>query len=191
MKFVVEISASFKDKIIDLSPYLVSFIISSDYVNNIMPMWAFSFRMPFDVKKLLQEEDFTLPFRVYSVNSINTDADDPYASNDDIVYDEIIYEDEIIEYQKTYSNVKQITDETGGETNAIKTIPYTITGLSKSIMQINSSILNGNYRNTTSTNALYASIQDLNTKLKIVTNDDKLVTEYEQVIIPPMNLIPA
>jgi len=191
MKFVVEISASFSDKIIDLSQYLTTFIVSYDYNNNIMPMWAFSFKMPYSIKKTLQEGDFTVPFRVYSIKSSNSTSDDPYSSNDDIVYEDIIYEDEIIEYSKTYSSVKQITDETGTDENAIKTLPYTISGLSKGIMEINSSILNGNYRNSNSLNALKASVQDLNNRINIITNGDNLVTEYKQIVIPPMNLIPA
>lgn len=191
MKFVVEINASFSDRIIDLSKYLTTFVVSYDYNNNIMPMWAFSFKMPYSIKKTMQEGDFTLPFRVYSIKSSNSTSDDPYASNDDIIYEDLIYEDEIIEYTKTYSNIKQITDEEGLDQNAITTLPYTISGLSKSIMEINSSILNGNYRNSNSLNALKASIQDLNKKVNIITNGENLVTEYKQIIIPPMNLIPA
>jgi hypothetical protein len=38
MKFVVEINASFSDRMIDLSEYLTTFVVSSDYNNNIMPM---------------------------------------------------------------------------------------------------------------------------------------------------------
>lgn len=191
MKFIVEISASFSDRIINLSEYLTTFVVSSNYNSNIMPMWAFSFRMPYAVKKALQEDDFTVPFRVYSIKSSNSTSDEPYSSNDDIIYDELIYEDEIIEYSKTYSNVKQITDEDNNDMNAIKTIPYTISGLSKNIMEMNSSILNGNYRNSNSLNALKASIQDLNNKINIITSSDNLATEYKQIIIPPMNLVPA
>lgn len=191
MKFVVEISASFSDKIVDLSKYLTTFVVNSDYNNKIMPMWAFSFKMPYSIKNLLQEGDFTLPFRVFSIKSSNSESDDPYASNDDIIYDEVIYEDEIIEYSKTYSNVKQFTDEGSGEGVDMKTIPYTVSGLSKNIMEINSSVLNGNYRNTISLNALKASMQDLNKKITVVTSNDNLATEYKQIIIPPMNLVPA
>lgn len=191
MNFVVEIGASFNNQIVDLSKYLTTFVISYDYNNNIMPMWAFSFKMPYNIKKSLQEGDFTVPFKVYSIKSSNVENSDPYMSNEDIVYDSLIYEDEIIEYAKTYSNVKQITDEEGGTENALKTIPYTISGLSKGIMEINSSVLNGNYRNSNSLNALKASIQDLNKKVNIITNGDNLVTEYRQILIPALNLIPA
>jgi len=58
-------------------------------------------------------------------------------------------------------------------------------------MEINSSILNGNYRNSNSLNALKASTQDLSRRINIITNGDSLVTEYKQIIIPPMNLISA
>lgn len=191
MKFVVEISASFSDRIIDLSDYLTTFVISYDYNNNIMPMWAFSFKMPYAIKKTLQEGDFTVPFRVYSIKSSDSESNDPYSSNDDIVFEDLMYEDEIIEYSKTYSNVKQVTDEESAVDNGLETISYSISGLSKSIMEINSSILNGNYRDSNSLNALKASIQDLNNKVNIITNGDNLVTEYKQIIIPPMNLIPA
>jgi hypothetical protein len=191
MKFVAEVNASFKDKIIDLSTYLTTFVVSYDYNNNIMPMWAFSFKLPYSIKKILQEGDFTLPFRIYSIRTTNSENDDPYSSNEDILYEDIIYDDEIVEYSKTHSNVKQITDEEANVNSTIHTIPYSISGLSKNIMEINSSILNGNYRNSNSLNALKASIQDLNKKINIVTNGDVLSTEYKQIILPPMNLIPA
>lgn len=191
MKFVVEISASFGDRIIDLSEYLTTFVVSYDYNNNIMPMWAFSFKMPYAIKKTLQDGDFTVPFRVYSIKSSDSDSDEPYPSNDDIIYEDLLYDDEIIEYSKTYSNVKQVTDEEGDVDNALRTIPFSISGLSKGIMEINSSILNGNYRDSNSLNALKASIQDLSNKVNIITNGDNLVKEYKQILIPPMNLIPA
>lgn len=193
MQFVVEISASFPDRIVDLSPYLTNVVVNFDYRDRIMPMWAFSFLMPYEIKNTLQQEDFTLPFRLYSIKKTSSDNEDPYATDEDIIYDSLIYEDEIIEYSKTQTNVKQITDDIveSGATNAISTIPFSISGLSKQIMETNSSILNGNYRNTTSLNALQASLQDLNNKINIVVSDENLVTEYQQVLIPPMNLIPA
>jgi hypothetical protein len=191
MKFAVEIDASFSDGMLDLSKYLTSFVVSSDYIENTMPMWAFSFLMPYTIKKTLQEADFTVSFRVYSIKSTNSESEDPYASNENIIYEDLIYEDEIIEYTKTYSNIKQITDDDTQNTNVIRTIPYTISGLSKGIMEANSSILNGNYRNSNSLNALKASIQDLNRKINIITSGESLVTVYKQIIIPPMNLIPA
>lgn len=193
MQFVVEVSASFPDRIIDLTPYITNVVVNFNYSERIMPMWAFSFLMPYDIKNSLQDEDFTLPFRIFSIKKTSTEDDDPYASDEDIIYDELIYEDEIIEYSKTQTNVKQITDDIteGGTSNEVSTLPFSISGLSKQITEINSSILNGNYRNTTSLNALQASVQDLNNKINIVTNGENLVTEYEQIIIPPMNLIPA
>ena len=191
MKFVIEISASFSNGMVDLSKYLTTFVVSSDYNNNIMPMWAFSFLMPYSIKKKLQEGDFTVPFRVYSIKTSNSDGDDPYDSNENIIYEDLIYEDEIIEYDKTYSNIKQITDDSTQDTNSISTIPFAISGLSKGIIEANSSILNGNYRNSNSLNALKASIQDLDKKINIITNDENLMTIHKQIIIPPMNLIPS
>jgi hypothetical protein len=147
--------------------------------------------MPYAIKTSLQDGDFTVPFRVYSIKSSNSESDEPYASNDDIIYEDLIYEDEIIEYSKTFSNIKQVTDEEGDIENSIETIPYSISGLSKGITEVNSSILNGNYRDSNSLNALRAAIQDLNTEVNIITNGDNLITEYKQIIIPAMNLVPA
>jgi hypothetical protein len=147
--------------------------------------------MPYTIKKILQEGDFTVPFRVYSIKTTNSETDDPYESNENIIYEDLIYEDEIIEYTKTYSNVKQVTDDDTQDPSAMRSIPFTISGLSKGIMEANSSVLNGNYRNSNSLNALKASIQDLDRKINIITSSDNLVTVYNQIIIPPMNLIPA
>ncbi len=38
MQFVVEISASFSDRIVDLSPYLTNVVVNFDYRDRIMPM---------------------------------------------------------------------------------------------------------------------------------------------------------
>lgn len=190
MKYVIEISASFNNKIIDLTDYIASIVIHSDYVENIMPMWAFSFNMPYEIKKQLQEEDFTLPFRIYSILASGEEGSDPYSKNEDIIYNELIYEDEIIEYEKSRTNTKTITDEEQ-ENNTIKTDLFTVTGLSKAITEINSSVLNGNYRNTSSVNAIKAAVQDLSNRINIITSENVLTKEYNQVIIPPMNLIPA
>lgn len=192
MQFVIEIGASFSNRMVNLSKYLVNVVVTSDYKDKIMPMWAFNFQLPYSIKRELQEEDFSLPFRIYSIKKSGIEGNDPYFPDEEVIYDEVIYEDEIIEYTKTHSNIKQYTeDEENVDQNAIQSLPYTISGLSKNIMETNSSILNGNYRNSMSLNALKASIQDLDKKINIITSDANLVREYEQIIIPPMNLIPA
>lgn len=192
MQFVIEIGASFSNRMVNLSKYLVNVVVTSDYKDKIMPMWAFNFQLPYSIKRELQEEDFSLPFRIYSIKKSGIEGNDPYFPDEEVIYDEVIYEDEIIEYTKTHSNIKQYTeDEENVDQNAIHSLPYTISGLSKNIMETNSSILNGNYRNSMSLNALKASIQDLDKKINIITSDANLVREYEQIIIPPMNLIPA
>ena len=43
--------------------------------------------MPYAIKKTLQEGDFTVPFSVYSIKSSDSESDDPYPSNDDIIYE--------------------------------------------------------------------------------------------------------
>ena len=190
MKFVVDIHASFSDKIVDLSDYLVGIAVNYDYKDKIMPMWAFTFKMPEVIKQELQSRDFTIPFNIWSIKNISYEIDDPYASNEDIIYDELIYEDEIIEYNKTFSNFKIITDNED-EDHSLNIATFSLSGLSKKIMEINSSVLNGNYRNTTSIKALNASMEDINNKINIVTSEDTLNTVYEQIIIPPMNIIPS
>jgi hypothetical protein len=188
-KFTLESKILFTDNSdnIDISKYIKSINVYKNYVENVMPLYIFNLNISQDIKNELQTRPFMLSAQMYSIDVSNKNED----YNVEKIYDKLIFNIVIREYDKTYSDERTVEDKTQDENvDEMKGISYVIQGIPDSLVSLNSGIYNNVFANCNVIQAIKGMLSYNSTKLNLIYDKNPNNIIYENVIIPPYNLIP-
>jgi len=179
---------------IDCSKMISDIRIKKDYISASFPLCMISFNVTVENRDILRDEDIEISLSVEAYNSLDSDVQE--TDGEDIVTTDEVLSTIIRPYEKPYdvSDVKDDEDNEDSENIGIKesvnTVSYTVSGIPKSLIIKNKSIINTIYDGATINDILVNILSDIDTSDILIEPSDN-GTSYENIIIPPLSPIAA
>ena len=182
---------------VDISKYLIAINVKEAYFENAFPLFVLEISCPEEIKDRIRDNDFQVSLRCYkydydSGTNQETEEDDNEIAMNEVVFDTVlkVYSKPYISSEMTQTNDDAQTSDQVEEKTSIPMFNCQLSTIPLEQIKINEMILNQVFVDAIPADVVVNLVGDTCGTDFYMEIPDNLKSEPE-VIIPPMNLIPA
>lgn len=171
--------------------YLNALRIKEAYQENIFPLVSAEYYLTSETRDLIRDNDVEIHVSGY-IYDANTTATVDQNSDDDIIYDDKIFDFVIRYYEKdyTFTAIKKDNDQNNGGSaiTAMPNVKYDISGIPKNLIIKNQNIHNICLQKVGVVEAVVYLLSRVSDDVPLVIEPFNNSENYESLIIPPTNV---
>jgi hypothetical protein len=192
-KFLVEATAfnTVSGESRDMSEHIQNINVKKDFVDASLPLVVVNIMTTQEYRDFMRDNDISLRLKVSKYSNVNEENEQDVES---ITIEDIVFDSIIKPYQKPFLSTSSKTEEDNEDINnqgdSVKVFPYQLVGIPESLVQKNKTVVNQIYSNAKIDEVLVNILSTVE-KNKIFMDPSDNVDREENLIIPPMNIIPA
>lgn len=181
-------------ELINVSDYISNIIVRKRFIQDVFPLFVIDFRTTETIRNIIRDNECSLHLKVsYFNNDTSGNVDGGEISQ--IVPEGIVLDTDIRIYNKPFASTVAKKDDDqdsndSSQSDAIPLVPYRISGVPEKSISINSSATNNIFVDAEPIDALVHILSSVTNNPIVIQESDNKST-YKNIIIPPVNIIPA